>query len=153
MKCPNEGYKFHCTTKFNVGDIAYMRLKLETGKVVKKGPIKIVGIELRVDSKGKMVVWYNCDSANRYKCVFHAKGSKHYVKENELYTEAEIDESGWDVESTGYTDYYNPDGSHKTEEEEREAVLQRWKDAGYPNARIEVYPNGRGWGINLGKED
>lgn len=153
MRAVNEGHKFHCTTKFEVGDIAYMRVKLETGKVVKKGPIKIMGIELRVDSRGKMVVWYNCDSDNYYKFAFHAKGSKHYVKENELLTEAEINELGWDVESTGYTDYYNPDGSRKTEEEHRQAVLQRWKDAGYPNATINVYPNNRGWGINLGKEE
>lgn len=115
MRYTGEGYKFHCTTRFNLGDIVYMRTKSYKGDYIKEGPIKIVGIELRVDSKGKMVVWYNCDSANFYKFAFHAKGSKHYVKENDLMLETEVDELGWQRESSGYPWAYNPDGSRKDE--------------------------------------
>jgi len=110
-----KGHKFDCTTKFEVGDIAYMRTKNYFGKMVKEGPIKIIGIELRIDSKGKLTVWYNCESANLYKFDFSAKGSKHYVKEDELYFESEVDKMGWDVESRGYPWSYYPDGSKRPE--------------------------------------
>lgn len=109
------GYKFNCTTKFGVGDIVYMRDENAIGNIVKEGPIQIMGIELRVDSKGKMSVWYNCESANFYKFAFHAKGSKHYVRERDLYAEHEVDEMGWQRESSGYPWAYNPDGSRKDE--------------------------------------
>ena len=90
--------KLNCTTKFNVGDIVYMRTKNCIGQIVKQGPIRIKGIELRVDSKGKMTVWYNCESANLYKFAFYAKGSKHYVLERDLLTEQQVNELGYDVE-------------------------------------------------------
>ncbi len=107
------GHKFDCRTKYEIGDIVFMRIKNYENKIIKAGPIEIKGIELRVDSKGNQTVWYNCESANLYKFSFYAKGSKHYVKENELFREDEVDKMGYDVESTGYTDYYNPDGTRK----------------------------------------
>ena len=113
MRNLNEGYTFNCTTRFNIGDIVYMRTKNYMGEYIKEGPIQIRGIELRVDSKGRMVVWYNCESANFYKFAFHAIGSKHYVKENDLMLETEVDELGWEHESKGYPWAYNPDGSRK----------------------------------------
>ena len=117
MRAAYEGHTFKCRTKFDINDIVYMRTKNYVGQMVKEGPIRIIGIELRVDSKGNLTTWYNCESANFYKFAFHAKGSKHYVKEKDLYLESEVDEMGWDVESKGYTDWYKPDGTEKTNEE------------------------------------
>ena len=125
----SKGHKFNCRTKFEVHDIVYMRSKNCKGQYVKQGPIKIMGIELRVDSKGNEQVWYNCHSANFYKFAFYSKG-KNYVKEKDLYTEAEVDEIGWDVESVGYTDSYKPDGTPKTQDEIWEDVLAKRKAAG-----------------------
>ena len=143
--------KLNCTTKFNVGDIVYMRTKNCIGQIVKQGPIRIKGIELRVDSKGKMTVWYNCESANLYKFAFYAKGSKHYVLERDLLTEQQVNELGYDVESKGYEHSYNPDGSPKTKQQEREAALQSWKDKGYKDAKI-VIPSANHWEIETGRK-
>lgn len=128
MRANHNGYKFNCRTKFDIGDIIFLRekngyrwneeKKAHDRVTIKKGPIKIMGIELRVDSKGKLTVWYNCESANFYKFAFYGKSSKHYVKEVEALTEQEVDELGWDVESTGYTRYYNPDGTEKPKSEQ-----------------------------------
>lgn len=123
------GYKFNCTTRFNIGDIVYLREKNIYGYIVKRGPIKVIGIELRVNMKGELKVWYNCETANGYKFQFGSKG-KHYLQETELLTEEEIEERGYDVESTGYTEYYHPDGTRKTEEEQMAETKAYWESKG-----------------------
>lgn len=133
------GYKFNCRTKFNIGDIVYMRGENVSGQIIKQGPIKIIGIELRVNMKRELKVWYNCETANGYKFQFYTKG-KHYVQETDLLTEEEIEERGYDIESEGYTKYYHPDGTPKTEEEQMAETKAYWESKGH-----RVVENEFGW--------
>ena len=123
------GYQFNCRTRFNIGDIVYLREKNAYDYIVKKGPIKIIGIELRVNMKGELKVWYNCETANGYKFQFRSKG-KHYLQESELLTEEEIEQRGYDIESEGSTRFYHPDGTPKTEEEVTAEAKAYWESKG-----------------------